>query len=202
MPPADGINADAVLSTLTRVASDGAHRAGRAVSGLLGQEVRIEVPSVRLGTPADAVEAVGGADAIVFGSYLGISGEVTGHVVLLFPAARALECVDIMCGSPRGATTAPDDLAESAIGELGNVVGSAFVNALADDLNLMLNPTPPAFLHDMAGALLETLYAEILAQDGSVAIIETVFAESSGRIAGILIVAPDPICLGQLERAA
>ena len=202
MPAAHDLNAAAVVATLTRVASDGGNRAGRAVSGLLGQEVSIEVPSVRLGTRADAAEALGGAEAIVLGAYLGISGDVTGHVVLLFPAARALECVDLMCGLFRGATTAPDELAESAIGELGNVVGSAFVNALADDLNLVLHPTPPAFLHDMAGAVLQTLYAEILAQDGDVAIMDTVFAEPSGRVAGILIVAPDPVCLGQLERAA
>jgi chemotaxis protein CheC len=107
-----------------------------------------------------------------------------------------------MCSLPRGSTAAPHELAESAIAELGNVVGSAFVNALADDLNLVLHPTPPAFLHDMAGAVLQTLYAEILAQDGDVAIMDTLFAEPSGRVAGILIVAPDPVCLGQLERAA
>jgi chemotaxis protein CheC len=184
------------------VAGDGAKRAGRAVSGLLGQDVRIEVPSVRLGTRTDAAEAVGGPEATVLGSYLAISGEVTGHVLLLFPAQRALECVDLMYGLLRGTTPAPDALAESAIGELGNVVGSAFVNALADDLNLVLHPTPPALLHDMAGAVLQTLYAEILAQDGEVAILDTVFADPSGQVAGILIVAPDPVCLGQLERAA
>jgi chemotaxis protein CheC len=202
VPPTPELNADAVLATLARVAGDGAKRAGRAVSGLLGQDVRIEVPSVRLGTRTDAAEAMGGPEAIILGSYLAISGDVTGHVLLLFPATRALECVDLMCGLPRGTMTTPDEVAESAIGELGNVVGSAFVNALADDLNLVLHPTPPAFLHDMAGAVLQTLYAEVLAQDGEVAILDTVFADPSGQVAGILIVAPDPVCLGQLERAA
>ena len=122
-----------LITTLAQVAKDGAFRAGRGISGLMGQEISIHVPNVRIGTKADACDAVGGEEEVVLGAYLAISGDVTGHVMLLFPVARALECVDLMCGQRVGTTTEPDELAESAIGELGNIVGSAFINALADE---------------------------------------------------------------------
>jgi chemotaxis protein CheC len=193
---------DLVVARLTGVARDGALRAGRGLSGLMGQEITIHVPSVRLGTKADACDAVGGPEALVLGAYLTITGDVSGHVMLLFPQKRALECVDVMCGQSYGTTTEIDEMATSAIGELGNIVGSAFINALADDVNLVLHPSTPTVVNDMAVALVQTVYAEILAQGGEVVMIDTVFEDSRGGSAGLLIVAPDPASFGKLQEIA
>ena len=193
---------DLVVARLTEVAKDGALRAGRGLSGLMGQEITIHVPSVRIGTKADACDAVGGPEALVLGAYLTISGDVSGHVMLLFPEKRALECVDVMCGQAPGTTTEIDEMATSAIGELGNIVGSAFINALADDINLVLHPSTPTVVNDMAVALVQTVYAEILAQGGEVVMIDTIFEDSVGRSAGLLIVAPDPASFGKLQELA
>jgi chemotaxis protein CheC len=192
------VTADQLVDSLAYVARDGAARAGRALSGLLGQGISIHVPAVRIGTRADACDAVGGAESVVFGAYLGISGDVTGHVMLLFPVERALACVDLMCGRPAGTSKAMDALAESAVGELGNILGPASVNALADELNVVLHPSPPAILHDMAIALVQSVYAEVMSQGGDVVMMDTVFEDSRGQIAGLLIVAPDPAGLAQL----
>lgn len=191
-----------LIETLSSVAKDGAIRAGRGLSGLMGQEIAIHVPNVRVGTKADACDAVGGEESLVLGAYLSVSGDITGHVMLLFPETRALECVDLMCGQKPGTTTEVDDLAQSAIGELGNIVGSAFVNALADDLNLILHPSPPTILHDMAIALVQSVYAEVLSQGGDVVMMDAVFEDQKGRTAGLLIVAPDPASIESLLRVA
>ncbi len=191
-----------ITNRLTRIANDGAVRAGRGLSGLIGEEILIRVPEVRLGTRLDVCAAVGGDDALVLGAYLGVSGDVSGHVMLLFPEARALECVDLMCGQPPGTTVEADDFAQSAIAELGNIVGSAFVNALADATNLSLHPSPPVVVRDLAMALVESVYAEVVAQDGPVVIIDTVFEDARGETAGLLILAPDPPALARLEELA
>ena len=191
-----------LISTLTTVATDGAFRAGRGLSGLMGQEIAIHVPNVRMGTRADACDAVGGEETVVLGAYLSISGDITGHVMLLFPVARALECVDLMCGQPAGSTTEPDELAESAIGELGTIVGSAFVNALADHLNLILHPSPPTVINDMAIALVESVYAEVLSQGSDVVMMDAIFEDHTGHTAGLLLVAPDPVTIDRLARVA
>ena len=191
-----------LIRWLESVARDGALRSGRGLSGLIGQQITIHVPEVRVGTRADASEAVGGPDAIVLGAYLTISGDITGHTMLLFPERRALDCVDLMCGQPKGTTTETDELVHSAIGELGNVVGSAFMNALADHANLILHPSPPVVLEDIAEALLETIYAEILDQGGDVIMVDTVFEDEAGVAAGLLLVAPDGDCIDRLEEIA
>ncbi|MGE0598492.1 MAG: chemotaxis protein CheX [Dehalococcoidia bacterium] len=193
---------DQLIATLTAVSKDGAYRAGRGISGLMGQEISIHVPNVRMGTKADACDAVGGEETLVLGAYLAISGDITGHVMLLFPMERALECVDLMCGQAPGTTTEQDELAESAIGELGNIVGSAFINALADHVNLILHPSPPTVISDMAIALVESVYAEVLSQGGDVVMMDAIFEDQTGKTAGLIIVAPDPVSLDALQRVA
>jgi len=168
----------------------------------MGQEITIHVPAVRFGTKADACDAVGGEEALVMGAYLTIAGDITGHVMLFFPVSRALACADLMCGQAPGTTTEADDLATSAIAELGNIVGSAFVNALADRMNLVLHPSPPSVVNDMAIALVESVYAEILTQGGDVVMIDTVFEDNGGNVAGLLIVAPDAMALPRLRELA
>ncbi len=136
------------------------------------------------------------------GTYLTISGDITGHVMLIFPMERALACADLMCGEAPGTATEPNEIVESAIGELGNIVGSAFVNALADHMNLILHPSPPTVVNDMAVALVQSVYAEVLAQGGDVVMIDTIFEDGSGHVAGLLIVAPDPAVLARIEERA
>lgn len=193
---------ESLVDGLSRVARDGAVRAGLGLSTLMGQDIRIHVPDVRFGTKQDACGAVGGEEAEVLGAYLMISGDITGHIMLLFPLKRALECVDIMIGQQPGTTTEPDEMALSAIGELGNIVGSAFINALGDYSNLILQPSTPTVVNDMAIALVETIYAEILSQGSDVVMIDTIFEDNLGRSAGLLIVAPDALTLSRFQDLA
>lgn len=191
-----------MMQLMEAASKDGARRAGRGLTGLMGQEIAIHVPNIRVGTRADACDAVGGPEAVVLGAYLSISGDITGHVVLLFPESRAFECVDLMCGQKPGTTTEADELAGSAIGELGNIVGSAFINALADEMNLVLHASPPAVVNDMAIALVQTIYADILSQGGEVVMMDAVFEDKRGRTAGLLLVAPDPGSLVRMGEVA
>lgn len=195
--------ADLLVDRLARVARDGAGRAGRGLSGLMGQQIAIYVPAVRLGTRADACESVGGDDVTVLGAYFEMTGRLSGHLMLVFPVNRALECVDLMCGRTIGTTKRSDELVDSAMGELGNIIGSAFVNAFGDFTGLVLQATPPTVVNDIANALVQSVYAEILVNGGDVAMLDTVFEDHRGRTAGLLVAALNPQCLPLFrERAA
>jgi chemotaxis protein CheC len=93
-------------------------------------------------------------------------------------------------------------MARSAIAELGNIVGSAFINAFGDRINVVLHPSPPVIVQDIAAALVQSVYAEVLASGGELVMIDTEFEDRSGRNAGLMMIAPDPTALELIEETA
>jgi chemotaxis protein CheC len=141
------------LDALRELANIGSGTASTALSGMLGRSVDISVPKAQALPFAEAVEAAGDAETEVTGIVLGIIGEMRGTVLLLVPPADA----DAMC---RMLGVEPDDeFALSALGEIGNIVGTSYINALASMTGIEIEPTPPATATDMLGAIFESVLA-------------------------------------------
>jgi chemotaxis protein CheC len=152
------------LDALRELANIGSGTASTALSGMLGRSVDISVPKAQALPFAEAVEAAGDAEAEVTGIVLGIIGEMRGTVLLLIPPADA----DAMC---RMLGVEPDDeFALSALGEIGNIVGTSYINALASMTGIEIEPTPPATATDMLGAIVESVLAGA-AMSGDVALL-------------------------------
>jgi chemotaxis protein CheC len=152
------------LDALRELANIGSGTASTALSGMLGRSVDISVPKAQALPFAEAVEAAGDAETEVTGIVLGIIGEMQGTVLLLVPPADA----DAMC---RMLGVEPDDeFALSALGEIGNIVGTSYINALASMTGIEIEPTPPATATDMLGAIVESVLAGA-AMSGDVALL-------------------------------
>ena len=52
-----------------------------------------------------------------------------------------------------------DEFALSALGEIGNIVGTSYINALAGMTGMDIEPTPPSTTTDMLGALVASALA-------------------------------------------
>jgi chemotaxis protein CheC len=141
------------LDALRELANIGSGTAGTALSRMLGRSVDISVPNALVLPFAEAVEATGPAESEVTGIVLGVVGEMAGTVLLLVPPADART----LCGML--GLEADSEYAESALGEIGNVVGTSYINALAAMTGLEIAPTPPATTTDMLAAIVETVLA-------------------------------------------
>jgi chemotaxis protein CheC len=151
------------LDALRELANIGSGTASTALSGMLGRSVDISVPKAQALPFAEAVEAAGDPETEITGILLGTVGEMSGMVLLLIPPADA----DAMC---RMLGVEPDDeFALSALGEIGNIVGTSYLNALASMTGMEIEPTPPATATDFLGAIVESVLAGA-AQTGDVAL--------------------------------
>jgi chemotaxis protein CheC len=151
------------LDALRELANIGSGTASTALSGMLGRSVDISVPKAQALPFAEAVEAAGDPETEITGIVLGITGEMNGTVLLLVPPADA----DAMC---RMLGVEPDDeFALSALGEIGNIVGTSYINALAGMTGMEIEPTPPATATDFLGAIVESVLAGA-AMSGDVAL--------------------------------
>jgi chemotaxis protein CheC len=141
------------LDALRELANIGSGNASTALSSMLGRSVDISVPTAQALPFAEAVDAAGPAEQDITGIVLGIIGDMQGTVLLLVPPADA----DAMC---RMLGVEPDDeYALSALGEIGNIVGSSYINALAGMTGIDMEPTPPSTATDMLGALVASVLA-------------------------------------------
>jgi chemotaxis protein CheC len=145
---------DVALDVLRELANIGSGNASTALSQLLGKPVDISVPTANALPLAEAVEAVGPPEDEVTGIMLGIVGQLTGSVLLLVSPRDAAT----LCGLL--GVDADSEWGISALGEIGNIVGSSYLNALAAMTGLEMEPTPPVALTDMLGAIVSTALAE------------------------------------------
>jgi len=144
---------DVQLDALRELANIGAGTASTALSEMLGRSIDLAVPDVSVLPMAEAVELLGPPEQEITGIMLGVEGELPGTVLMLLSPENA-EKICVMLGLP------PDsDLAPSALGEIGNVVGTSYLNALAGMTGIDVEPTPPTTVTDMLGAIVESVLA-------------------------------------------
>jgi chemotaxis protein CheC len=142
------------LDALRELANIGSGTASTALSSMLGRSVDISVPSAFVLPMAEAVEAIGDPEAEATGVVLGVVGDMPASVLLLFTPNDAR----LMCGLL--GVEAQTEIGVSALMEIGNIVGTSYLNALAEMTGMALEPTPPAAATDMLGAIVETVLAQ------------------------------------------
>ena len=194
------------IARLSAIAARGSDRAAAGLSDLLGREIDLDATGVHFGSASRLLDLIGGPAAPVAGIYLGMGPEVTGHVMLLFTIEEAQRLVDQLLDQARGTTVDLDEMACSALGEVGNITAAAFLNELGDAVGIPIHPTPPQVMQDLAGALLNSILAEVAALGGDVMVVETVFYEQAEQIRGFILITPDPaslqVILNRLQAAA
>src|SRR3954465_1631968 len=121
---------------------------------MLGRSVDITVPSASVLPMAEAVGTIGDPEAEATGVVLRVIGELPASVLLLFTPKGA----ELMC-SLLG-VEAGTEIGVSALMEIGNIVGSSYINALAEMTGLAIEPARPAAATDFLGAIVQTVLAE------------------------------------------
>ena len=145
---------DLQLDALRELANIGSGTAAGALSSMLGRPVDVSIPTAAALPLADAVEAAGAADEIVTAILLPIFGDFEAQVLLLFPPADAKTLCELLGVEP------DTEVGLSALGEIGNILGSAYVGALGQMTGLSLEPRPPQTASDMLGAIVASVLAQ------------------------------------------
>jgi chemotaxis protein CheC len=158
---------DAQRHLLRMIFDRGAEGASQALSKWLDEEVRLAISEVELVDLAQTGELLGPPDALVAACSMGLTGRLTGLILLVFEDESGLALVDLLIRQPIGTTTEWGELEQSAAKETTNIIGCAYVNALATHLPGIapdeaktsgggeLVPTPPTFVQEFAGSLLQ-----------------------------------------------
>ena len=184
--------ANQTLSAYTDLIRHGTDNAISGLSQMLGRDVAVTSLKATKIPVFDIPDLFGGRDAMTVGIYLAVTGCADGHMFLIYPPPVALGLVDLLLGEPPGTTQTLDELEASALGEMGNIMGSFFLNALADHCGLDLLPSPPAVMMDMAGSILSAILADLSRESDETLIVEASFSIADEEIDGSFVVMPSP----------
>jgi len=149
------------LDAFKELGNIGAGHAASSLSGLTSRSVQVSVPEVKILLLNELDDEIGGSN-IVIGNITQIKdemSEINGFIYIFFPKESAYNVVDMLLGLDLGTTNDLDEMGESAISEVCNILTSSFCDAFADFLGVSILPSPPKFCEDMSGALLDYILA-------------------------------------------
>jgi chemotaxis protein CheC len=108
-----------------------------------------------------------------------------------------------MLRRPAGSSQELGEMEQSAIKEAGNILSSAYMNALSDFMGMMLLPSPPSLAVDMSSAVLTTAYLQFGSDRDYVFCVESEFfmTDVKERLRGFFLLLPDPASLQAILRA-
>lgn len=179
------------VAAVGEVATIAAVQAGNALSRLSNIPVRISAPEVASIRLSEIPALFGGLDAPAIGVLVPFQGDMEGNALLLFPAEGIRELERMLLGS---SGQAGDDLRLSAFAEIGNILTGTLLTVLSSLSEKIVVSLPPLLVQDMAGAILDTILAEVGAWSDEVTILVFKLTDPEGAslVRSVLI----PGCAG------
>ena len=148
------------IDTLREIGSIGTGNAATALSQMLGREVRITLPEVRIMGYNEAIEWIGGPEQVTAGVLVGMGGQMNGIMLSVQQIGFVNMVLEHMMNMSITSYDQLDELGRSTLVEVGNIMISTFINAFSGLSDISVNLTVPAFAVDMQGAILSVTMAE------------------------------------------
>lgn len=187
-----------LLEMLKTITGEGIKSAAHGFSGMVGRKIEVSNPTLKLVPLLTIPKILGGPEDDAVGIYLRFEGDMVGQIMMIMPYQKTLELVDLLMEAPQGTTQQLGSLERSALGELGNLCGTFFLNSLAKSAGASFRPSPPAVMVDMVGAILDVVVATAGGISDHVLLMQANFMDGSRSVETNFWVIPDIKALQKL----
>jgi chemotaxis protein CheC len=164
----------------------------RGLTEMFSADIAVTAIHIRAMPLGEIGNLLGNAELEVAGVYLTAEGDIPGHLMLLMTVPAAMGLCDILLELPEGTTAEFGEMEVSALGEVGNIVGSFFLNSIADTRGLRLQVTPPSILCDMAGAAISLALVDVAMYADEAVVIDAYFEHRGRHLPAWFLAFPDP----------
>lgn len=180
------------FSAIGEMANIGLGHATTALSEIAGKPFNMSIPSVESVALEQAHSLTGGPDELIVCTYMPFDGDANGHTAFLFPWKGACELWETLLGSHPENPEMVDELYASAMLEVGNILNSNFLNAIADMADVRMAALPPSVSIDSAMVILNSLVAEAeMNERVALAIETTIHPMDADEVQGVFLCIPD-----------
>ena len=196
------------LDAIKEVGNIGTGNAATALSGLLNRKIQMTVPKTELVSIYDLGEHYGDPMQIVGAVFVRSLGGFQCSLIFIQNEEDAKLMVELLLKQQFGTFIPvgeiPQEMTDSALSEVGNIVLSSFLNAINMLLGTQHQISVPGVAHDMLSSILDVV-ASIYGQMGETALLVNTELNVEGleegrKVSGHIILIPDPDALELLLR--
>ncbi len=179
------------LDVMREIGSIGTSHAATSLSKMLQKEIRISIPQVNILGYEEAVGRIGDMEQIVAATLLKMSGDVDGLMLFLFNLDFANTVLEKMIGESYEGFEAMDELARSALTEIGNIIICSYINAFSQLVNVDIELSVPSATMNMLGAILTVPIAEYGYETDKLMYCNADFVMDGKQLSDWLLMLPD-----------
>ena len=182
---------DRHLDFLKEIGNVGAGNAATALSMMVDKKVEIDVPDVKIVPISKVPFILSNPEELVVGVKMDVKGDAELETLLIFDAEGARQLLKILLfGMEIQDLTAIDEMAKSALKEVGNIICGSYITALANFTGLYLDPLPPEVSVDMISAIISEASLEVAYTEDKIIFIETLLDIQDVKITGYIFMIP------------
>lgn len=179
------------LDVMREIGSIGTSHAATSLSKMLQKEIRITIPQVNILGYEEAVGRIGDMEQIVAATLVKMSGDVDGLMLFLFNLDFANTVLEKMIGESYEGFERMDELARSALTEIGNIIICSYINAFSQLVNVDIELSVPSATMNMLGAILTVPIAEYGYETDKLMYCNADFVMDGKQLSDWLLMLPD-----------
>jgi len=182
---------DMAKDVIREVSSIGTGSAASALSGMIGEQVRMTIPQIEIKDFNDAITLLGGPEDIVSAVLVRLSGDINGTMLFLL----RLDFVNAILHRILGKTV--EDYSQlyemeiSVLTEVGNIIISSYVNALSQLTNMKIQLSVPTIAINMLGGIMTVPMAEMGYESDELMLIDGKLVLNEEKHDSTLMLLPD-----------
>jgi chemotaxis protein CheC len=178
------------LDVLREIGTIGSATAATALADMVAAKVDISVPQVSLVPLENLSTILAAADKLYFVLDMEIKGDIGGRIFLLLSPEDAKYLASVLLGKPKEELDFKEDMFRSALKEACNILGGAYISALADITSFTILPSIPSLALDMVGAILDFIFIQIAQTSDQALFIKTDLQVKGLSMEGLFLLFP------------
>lgn len=182
---------DLQMDVLREIGNIGSGNAATSLSSMLARPVGIEVPVIKILDYNQVVQALGGPETMIVGLLLMLNGDVNGMMMFLLQKNFAHMTINALLGETYEDFGKFDEIAYSALEEVGNIMAASYVNAISTMTGLSINISVPDICIDMCGAILSVPAIHYANISDKIIFIEDEFNNTEENATSHILMIPD-----------
>ncbi len=176
------------LDFFQELANIGSSHGTTALSQMLKDEaLKLTVPKAHLFSFDEAAAKIGGSEDVVVCVYMRLVGQFKGNMAFILPFKSAVILANHLTSKN---SSELNEIGESALLEVGNIVLSSYLTALSLLGDIRIQFSVPVIAVDMSGAVWQSILADAGITD-TVTILDTFFTTKNIELSGQLVFLPN-----------